>query len=495
MEGDGSDEVKIAEVVMVGGDGGEEKKEEEEKGATQDAKLSKLERMLEEEAAKTRKMMKMVSGMCIVGGGLTFLVTSLICCTSYRVRPEMAAFSYIVSILALAAAVGINKIYGFQSVTFPKVGSNVRVVAPLSVFRIRGSSEVALIKPRTFLVISSLVLLCCSLVMVTGDVRLANHYWTIPEYMKGSNLVHAAFSSVFIVCSLLNLVLAFVNADKSNKTLISTSVIFNVIGFALAIALVIVNWNAVWRNRMRRLDTERLDMIARGEDAASEVGYPFLPFTTWIVMKFFPADILVVFCAANVLCALGLVVAVNQEDTLHEKRERSVPLGVVGLVAIVAGIALEIMLTSLPYLVQMRYYNLDLLLTMKVSAVSLLLLVGIQGFFSFYSAKTFRRFTLFFLALGLAGVCGFALVVLTQFDGNARQTEGKSLATCQGVEHDGNKFCVYNTTSNYLNNFARRNREWNGNQKVETAPPVVCIPREKYCDGKVDLVSPATRDE
>ena len=118
--------------------------------------------------------------------------------------------------------------------------------------------------------------------------------------------------------------------------------------------------------------------------------------------------------------------------------------------------------------------------------------ISLQAFFGLYSTRTFRRFSLFFLALGLAAGCGFTLVSLTGADRDTMWREVKVRAQCRG--QSGDQFCVYNTTRDFMENSRRVNYYYDevGNRQTQSREPLplplACIAHDKVCDGKVDLV-------
>ncbi len=486
-----SDDVRITEVmtaeVEVKGTAGKSGAEEES--------VSALAALVREERERTKKLMKTVSTLTILFGSVVLVLTFCICQWSWDLQAETIAFCYAAGFFSVAVGVAIKKSYGLRISYVTDAATGMRklnISSPKNPLRVRGNAEIANVRPVAFLLLSSSVLLLGSLSMIYGDVMLNSDFWMIPGYYKGSNLVHTAFSSVFIISSLIGFVFACARIESHNKTAVSTYIIFNILGFLMATGLYVVNVNAMADGRAHNLNSQRLDMDDGSSSATFD--YPYQPYSTYMALKFIPAAILSAFCLANVVMSLGLIWAVNEEDPLHKKINRSAFMGTLGLVAIALGITINVVMVLMFQMTYTGYFYSYVWerIFCITPAIFFLLLAGLQAFFGFYSSGSFRRFVLFFLGIAVVATCTATLINVNSF--NQQSSRGELLAlkqgSCEGQE-DSDTFCVYNATEKEFtglrNKRGRYSYAFDETNSPDT-PPLACIPTSKVCDGVVDIV-------
>ncbi len=488
-----SDDVRITEVmtaeVEVKGTAGKSGAEEED--------VSALVALVREEKERTKKLMKTVSTLTILFGSVVLVLTFFICLWSWDLQAETIAFCYAAGFFSVAVGVAIKKSYGLRISYVTDAATGMRklnISSPKNPLRVRGNAEIANVRPVAFLLLSSSVLLLGAISMIYGDVMLNSDFWMIRDYMKGSNLVHAAFSSVFIISSLIGFAFAFARLESHSKTAVSTYIIFNILGFLMATGLFFVNLNAMVEGRASSVNSERLEMAGDNYDGSSSAifNYPYQPYATYIALKFIPAAILSAFCLTNVVMSLGLIWAVNEEDPLHKKVNRSAFMGTLGLVAIAGGVVINAVMVLMSQFTYTNGYSGSYQRMFSMTpAIFSLLLAGLQAFFGFYSSGNFRRFVLFFLGIAVVASCTATLITVNNL--NQDYSRGEHLAlkqnSCIGKE-DADTFCVYNSTQSNFENFRNRRERYTYESSAPDLepPPLACIPRSKVCDGVADII-------
>ncbi len=406
------------------------------------------------EAERTSKSMWALRNVSNLLGWI-FAVAATATCFAHRgnVRIELIVPSYLVSAMAFVVASKIEDIYGTKKVTDDSV---------------RGVEEPAgAATPKAYLLMSAAVLLVSASCRIVANFVLAEmHGW----HHRLECQLHGYLSLIYVASALLGITVAFVG--KQNR-LVTCYIMLNGAGVGLSIQQIVDVWGA-----------HRQPVYL-------------------LVMKFFPDLIIPIFCLTNLLHAVGLVCDFPDGEQDEEEKAiwqgrttRSVPLGILGALTIGIGIALQVLLTTAFYLASFDSHSLANLLDARIVTASLLLPTGVQAFLAFNSAKTIRCVTLAFMTFGLLAGCVYSTCWLVDVNSAMVTRETYVIGSCEGT-NSREQFCVYNTTEESLkkrvhlefSHFSQGGGPFYRPKPKELEEPLPksCIPRDKYCDGTVDL--------
>ncbi len=442
-------------------------------GAAEDSKGKEYKMAAHVE--KMEGLMKNLSRLSLLFGFVITLGMVIVSAVAGRVRAEVIVLGMLIGVFMVSVAMAVNKSYGFGfrkllPRRFPMLGAWLRV---------KSDEEVMTGMPRAYLVFSSIVLLVCSGSMTAGDIFISNlAYRKVPEYVKGLNFAFAGCTIIFVTSACLSLALATLTSKKHLKTMIASFFLASLAGSVASATLNFAFEGPYHYSSMefsRRLMLKDLQgSYIKGQE------YPSANISTWLIMKFAAAEIIMAFSCFNLLLAATFCVDFN----VGIKKPSSILLGILGIIMLASGLALEIVLDLLITSdIMTSGYSWSLQYIRPIVAISTLL-AGIHAFNGFYSAGNLRKFTLFFLSIVVIASTIFTGITVLRFRSEALEVEAVALSPCPSMNPDDTtSFCVYNTTKADQ----RRYERWNPDGNEGSLPPLACIPKEKLCDGKADL--------
>ncbi len=440
---------------------------------------------------QTERLMKNLSRLSLAFGFSIMIGLGLVWAkAAKRVRAEimMTSLGILIGAFILGAAVVVSESYGFGLRKLLE-----RFFPHPSVWLRPKSDEMVLAgMPRAYLALSGIIMLVCSGVMIAGDIIISNspaYEENVSNHVKGNNFYFAGCTVIFIPAACLSFALAMLTSKKHLKTIVACFFLASFVGL-VASTYLNFRFEGPYRFKSMKFSTRLMLKDQQGINYIKGQEYPRV--SMWLILKFVAAEIIMTFSFFNVLLAATLFVGFKANIKISSSRL----LGILGIVMITAGLALEIVLNLLMTSdIMISGYSRSLQEIRPVVAISTLL-AGIHAFNCFFSAGNLRKFTLFFLSVAVITSTVFSTVAVLKFRSEALEVETAALTPCPYEAPDA-YFCVFYITNAYVKWYKKSvwihsgHSQWRERCMTyvnEYYPPsLACIPREKLCDGRADL--------
>ncbi len=399
-----------------------------------------------------------------------------------RTENLLTVLGILIGAFTVGVAVAVSASYGFS----------FRMFFPLPEFwfRVQSREEVLASMPRAYLAFSGMVMLVGIGVMIVGDISIRNNQNELFYNDKDGNFYYVC--SAFVATACISFALAMLTSKKPLKILVACFFLSSLAGLLASTYLFQrFGWGLY---RFKRIAYGLMLKDVHGSHIKGQ-DYPSVSMLQ--NLKFVAAVIIMTFSFFNVFLAATFFVGVKATS----KKSSSRLLGFLGIMLIVAGMALEVELDLLISSNNMiSGYSPALLLIRSILAISTLL-AGIHALHGFYCANNLRKFTLFLLSVIIITSTVFAGIAILRFRSEALEVETAAQTPCRSMNSDeaaDSHFCVYNISEAYRHRYKNNDGCATSSNSLgcerclsdvneKSPPPLACVPKAKMCDGRADL--------